>query len=137
MREQRIPPAFWYDLPVLAAVVLSWTTVSIAWAHILLSVALVAVIVLHLVTRRRRVRQLVTAPRKASRLLWNIGHVSLLLVALAVTITGVLRWVGVPREDAWHGGISYALLGMVVTHMWFIRRALWNRLTRRKSPVAR
>lgn len=129
----RLPPALVTDLPVLAAVVLCWLTISVAWAHLATGLALVGLIGLHLRPRWRRVQRLFRRSgrsrsyRRADR---RLGYWSFLAAAAGMTVTGLLRWAGVPPQRAWHGGASYLLLGLVVVHLWSIRRPLRARLAR-------
>lgn len=51
----------------------------------------------------------------------------------AVTVTGLLRWAGLPREAAWHGGTGYLLLTAAVWHVWLVRGRLRARTRPRRS----
>jgi hypothetical protein len=58
----------------------------------------------------------------------------LVSAALAVVVTGLLRWAGVPREDAWHGGTGYLLLTAVTWYLWLVRRRLRARMKPKPIP---
>jgi len=130
-RLRRLPPALVTDLPVLGLLVLCWLLVPIAWAHLATGLALAALIGVHLRTRPRpfarpfRHDRPLGSVRQLGR---RLGHWVFLAAAVAMTVTGLLRWAGVPPQYLWHGGISYLLLTLVVVHLWAIRRPLWARL---------
>ncbi len=81
-RRPRVPPALVTDLPVLAALVLCWLTISVAWAHLATGMALVGLIGVHLRPRWPQVRR-------------RLGYWSFLAAAAGMTVTGLLRWAGV------------------------------------------
>jgi hypothetical protein len=110
-------PAFTTDVPVLALLVAAWLTVPLFWAHVVTGLALIAVIGVHLLTRRRMPLRL--------------AYATFLIAATAMAATGLLRWAGVPHDYVWHGGISYLVLGLVSVHMWSVRRRLRARI---RSP---
>lgn len=120
-----LSPALVTDLPVLAGLVLCWLTIPVFWAHLATGLALIVLIGVHLRTRRRRVL--------SGRTRHRFGYGLLLLAATAMSATGLLRWAGVPPQQVWHGGISYLLLGLVVVHLWVVRRALRARTRRPRT----
>ena len=128
---RRLPPALVTDLPVLGLLVLCWLLVPIAWAHLATGLALAGLIGVHLRTRPRQVARLPLRDRRpgsARQAGRRLGYGVFLAAAAAMTVTGLLRWSGVPPQYVWHGGISYLLLTLVVVHLWSIRRPLRARL---------
>jgi hypothetical protein len=119
-------PAFTTDIPVLALLIAAWLTVSASWAHVLTGLALIAVIGIHLLTRRR-------VPMRCGRTRRRFTYGAFLVAATAMAATGLLRWAGIPPEYLWHGGISYLVLGVASVHVWSVRRRLRARL-RSRSP---
>jgi hypothetical protein len=112
------------DVPVLGAMVLAWLTIAVFWAHLAAGLLLVAVIALHLLTRHR-------LPWRSASSRHRLAYGVLLVAATAMAASGLLRWAGVPPQYVWHGGISYAVLGLVLVHVWSIRRALRARFRSR------
>jgi quinol-cytochrome oxidoreductase complex cytochrome b subunit len=118
---RRLPPAVVTDLPVLVALVLAWLTVAVFWAHLATGLLLIALITLHLYTRRR-------LPLRGARPRRRLAYGLFIVAAMAMAATGLLRWAEMPHEYAWHGGISYLVLGLVAVHLWSVRRALLARI---------
>lgn len=137
-RTRRVPPALVTDVPVLALLVICWLLVPVVWAHLTTGLALIGLIGVHLWTRRRRLGRFFRRNRpalSARRVARRFGYGLFLAAAAAMTVTGLLRWVGVAPQYVWHGGVSYFLLSMVVVHLWSIRRPLRARLrSDRGSP---
>ena len=106
---------------MLGALVLSWLTVPVFWAHLATGLSLIALIALHLSTRRR-------LPLHDGRQRRQLGYGLFLVAAAAMAATGLLRWAGVPPQYVWHGGLSYLVLGLVAVHLWAVRRALRARI---------
>ena len=128
---RRLPLALVTDLPVLGLLVLCWLLVPIAWAHLATGLALAALVGVHLRTRPRPFGRLFRGdhPSGSARQLGRrLGYGVFLATAVAMTVTGLLRWAGAPPQYVWHGGISYLLLTLVVVHLWSIRRPLRARL---------
>jgi hypothetical protein len=117
-------PALATDIPVLALLIVAWVTVPVFWAHVLTGLALIAVIGIHLLTRRR-------VPMRADRHRRRLAYAAFLLAASAMATTGLLRWVGIPPEYLWHGGLSYLVLGLASVHVWSVRRRLRARIRSR------
>lgn len=115
--KHRLPPAVATDLPVLILLVLAWVTVPVFWAHLATGLALIAIVGMHLYTRRR-------LPLRGVRARRRFAYAAFLIATTATAATGLLRWAGMPHQYVWHGGISYLLLGLVVVHLWSVRRAL-------------
>jgi hypothetical protein len=120
---RRLPPALATDTPVLAVLLLTWVTVAVFWAHLIAGLALIGVIGMHLCTRRR-------LPLRRVRMRRRLAYVLFLVAATTMAVTGLLRWAGVPAQYVWHGGVSYLVLGLVVVHLWSVRRALRARIRR-------
>jgi hypothetical protein len=120
-------PAFTTDIPVLALLIAAWLTVPVFWAHLLTGLALIAVIGMHLLTRRR-------VPLGGGQARRRLTYAAFLLAATAMATTGLLRWAGIPPEYVWHGGISYLVMGLASVHVWSVRRRLRARLRSRSSP---
>jgi hypothetical protein len=118
---RRLPPAVVTDLPVLVALIAAWLTVSVFWAHLAAGLLFIALVALHLSTRRR-------LPLCGAR---RLAYGVFIVAATAMAATGLLRWAGMPHRYAWHGGISYLVLGLVAVHLWSIRRALRARIRER------
>jgi len=118
---RRLPPAVVTDLPVLAALIAAWLTVAVFWAHLAIGLLLIAVIALHLYTRRwlpwRR-----AGPRR------RLAYGLFIVAATTMAATGLLRWAGTPPQYTWHGGVSYLVLALVAVHLWSVRRALLARI---------
>jgi hypothetical protein len=128
---RRLPPAVVTDLPVLVALIAAWLTVAVFWAHLATGLLLIALIALHLYTRRRLPLR-GAAPRR-----W-LAYGLFIVAATAMAATGLLRWAGMPPQYAWHGGIGYLVLGLVVVHLWSVRRALLARIRthrRERDPL--
>jgi hypothetical protein len=119
-------PAFTTDIPVLALLIVAWLTVPVFWLHLLTGLALIAVIGIHLLTRRG-------VPLGGGRARRRLIYTAFLLAATAMATTGLLRWAGIPPEYVWHGGISYFVMGLASVHVWSVRRRLRARL-RSRSP---
>ncbi len=126
---RRAPAALRTDVPVLAALLACWMTVSAPWAHLACGLGLVGLVGMHLRTRWRRVRALVL-PHSRPRGTWTTRavHAALVVAAAAAALTGVLRWAGLRPEQVWHGGTSYLLLGIAAVHLVVVRRRLRSRL---------
>jgi phosphatidylglycerophosphate synthase len=122
-------PAFVTDLPVLVLLIVAWVTVPVFWAHVITGLALIAVIGIHLLTRRR-------LPLRAGRVRRRVAYASFLLAATTMAATGVMRWAGIPPQYAWHGGISYLALGLALVHVWSVRRVLRARIRTRNPKEA-
>jgi hypothetical protein len=120
---RRLPPALVTDMPVLAVLLLTWVTIAVFWAHLIAGLALIGVIGMHLRTRRG-------LPLRRVRMRRRVAYVLFLVAATTMAVTGVLRWAGVPAQYLWHGGVSYLVLGLVVVHLWSVRRALRARIRR-------
>lgn len=136
-RLQRLPPAVVFDLPVLLILMICWATVAVALAHLITGLALIAMIMVHLASRRRRVGRLFRsshAPVTARKVVLRIGYLLFLVVATAMAVSGLLRWAGVPPLYVQHAASSYALLTLVAVHLVMVRRPLRARLMRKKNP---
>jgi hypothetical protein len=112
-------PGLWFDLPVALLLVVCWMTIPVAVAHIATGLAMVAAIAVHLATRRA-VLPRGSGPRR-------LAIVVLLVATAATLLTGVLRWVGLPREVVFHAVPGYLL----------VVAALWHVVGRRRAVVAR
>lgn len=136
-RVRRLPPALTTDVPVLVMLVACWMLVPVAWAHLATGFALVALILLHLWTRRGKIALLFRGDRRERRHRWSrrIAYVLFFLAAFLMTASGVMRWAGVPPEHSAHAATSTLLTAGVLLHLWFSRRALRARL-RRAVPSA-
>jgi hypothetical protein len=118
---RRLPPAVVTDVPVLGAMVLAWLTIAVFWAHLAAGLLLVALIAVHLRTRHR-------LPWRGGASRRRLAYGVFLVAATAMAASGLLRWAGIPPQYVWHGGISYAVLGLAVVHIWSVRRTLRARL---------
>lgn len=123
---RKVPPGLRTDVPVAVLVVASWLLVAADLAHLLTGVLATAAVVGHLVTRRPGALRRLRTPRGATA-----GLVA--LAALATLVSRLLRWFGVPPEQAGHAASGYALLGFMVTHVLTVRRSARVRLRRRSS----
>jgi hypothetical protein len=135
-RARGLPLALTTDIPVLIMLVACWMLVPVAWAHLATGFALVALILLHLWTRRGRIAQLFRGDRRTRRHRWGrrIAYVLFFLAAILMTASGVLRWAGLPPEHTAHAATSTLLLAGALAHIWSSRRALRARL-RRTAPA--
>ncbi|HYZ69752.1 MAG TPA: hypothetical protein VE666_18470 [Mycobacterium sp.] len=106
---------------MLVALIAAWLTVAVFWAHLATGLLLIALIALHLSTRRRLPLRGV-GPRR------GLAYGLFIVAATAMAATGLLRWAGVPHQYAWHGGISYLVLGLAAVQLWSVRRALLARI---------
>ena len=127
--KRRLPPAVLTDLPVLVVLVLAWVTVAVFWAHLATGMALIAIVGMHLYTRRR-------LPLHGGRARRRVAYALFLVAAAAVAVTGLMRLAGLPPRYVWHGGIGYLLLGLVAVHLWSVRRTLRARF-RPRTPRER
>lgn len=129
-----LPPAVRTDLPVLVAVLAGVVTVGSVVAHRGAAVAILVAAVAHLGTRRaqagRAVRVRLRGRRARAR---SVASWCVLLGLVAMTVTGVLRMAGVPREDAWHGGASWLFLAAVTVHLALVSDRLRARMRRRPA----
>lgn len=116
MRALRSRPVLLFDLPMLVLVIACWMTVAVWFAHVATGIALIVMAVAHLCTRK------LTVGKKP------IWWVLLVAGGLAMSVTGVLRMVGVPPLYANHALGSYLFLTVVVVHLVFIRRILTGRI---------
>jgi hypothetical protein len=132
-----VAPGLATDLPVLLVLVMSWLLVPVAWAHVATGLGLSALVLVHLRTRRGLARRVLRRPRPDRRSAVVAVVWILLAAAVAVSATGLLRWVGVPPEDTWHGGTGYVLLTAVLMHVWLVRGPLWARLRSRGATWRR
>lgn len=112
-------PGLWFDLPVALLLIVCWMTIPVGAAHIATGLALTAAIGVHLSTRRA------VFPRGS--LSRRIVVIVLVAAAAATLVTGVLRWVGLPRELVFHAVPGYLLVVAV----------LWHAVRRRRAVVAR
>jgi hypothetical protein len=112
-----LPPAYVTDVPVLVFLLLAWVTVPVFWAHVATGLTLIGLIGIHLLTRHRPPLRAGAAPRR-------LAYAAFLLAATAMAANGLMRWIGIPPQYAWHGGTSYLALGLVSVHLWSVRRVL-------------
>jgi len=115
----------WAEAPV--AVLLVGSVVSVGWPalHLALSGAWIVAVSWHLVSRAwpalrslgRRQRRL---PRQrlggTAWVQWTLA-IALILAAVGAALTGIARAGGVSRESAWHGGVSWLLVPLVLAHV--------------------
>jgi hypothetical protein len=125
-----VAPTLVTDLPVLAALVVSWSLVPVVWAHVATGLGLVGLVVVHLRTRRWPATRMRRRPRSSRRAADRAMSWALVTAVAAVTGTGLLRLVGASPEETWHGGTGYVLLAAVALHLWSVRRRLRVRLHR-------
>ncbi|MFC4494869.1 hypothetical protein ACFPA8_12060 [Streptomyces ovatisporus] len=137
-RVRDLPPALTTDVPVLVMLVACWMLVPVAWAHLATGFALVALILLHLWTRRGRIAQLFRGDRRTRRHRWSrrSAYVLFFLAAILMTASGVMRWAGLPPEHTAHAATSTLLLAGALAHIWASRRALRARLRRTAGAAA-
>ena len=135
-RVRKLPLALTTDIPVLVMLVVCWMLVPVAWAHLATGFALVALILIHLWTRRGQISQLFRGDRRTRRHRWSrrIAYGLFFLAALLMTASGVMRWAGMPPEHTAHAATSTMLLVGALAHLWASRRALRARL-RRTAPA--
>ncbi len=126
-RRRRLAPALVTDMPVLLAFVGCWVLIPVGWAHLVTGIAMAGLVVVHLRTRRGLARRLLHRPRSVRRVAAQATSWLVVAAAAAVTVTGLLRWAGLPPEYTWHGGTGWALTGAVTVHLWLVRRPLWAR----------
>lgn len=129
-RRRRLAPALVTDLPVLVAFVGCWVLVPVGWAHVVTGIAMAGLVVVHLRTRRGLPRRLLRRPWPLRRFAAQASSWLVVAAAAAVTVTGLLRWAGLPPEHTWHGGTGWVLLGAATVHLWQMRRPLRARLHR-------
>jgi len=115
---------------VLAALVVSWSSVPVVWAHVATGLGLVGLVVVHLRTRPWPATRMRRRPRPGRRAADRAMSWALVTAVAAVTGTGLLRLVGASPEETWHGGTGYVLLAAVALHLWSVRRRLRVRLHR-------
>jgi hypothetical protein len=125
-----VPPALVTDLPVLSALVVSWSSVPVVWAHVATGLGLVGLVVVHLRTRPWPATRMRQRPRPGRRAADRALSWAPVTAVAAVTGTGLLRLVGASPEETWHGGTGYVLLAAVALHLWSVRRRLRVRLHR-------
>lgn len=130
---RRRAPGWLWDLPLLVLLVVCWMTIPLAAAHIVTGLALAAWAVAHLLTRPGRYLRVAGSGVRPRVAAWRSGHLLLILVALAMTVSGVLRWAGIPREYAGHAIASYTLVLFALVHLVLVRRSLRVRLQTRSA----
>jgi hypothetical protein len=114
----------WFDVPVALLLIFCWMTIPVAAAHIATGLGLIAAVAVHLATRRA-VFPRGSTPRRTA-------VVVLLAATLATVVTGVLRWIGLPREVVFHAVPGYLLVVAVLWHAARRRRAILARLRPRR-----
>ncbi|MBZ4016098.1 hypothetical protein [Streptomyces purpurogeneiscleroticus] len=136
---RRLPPALTTDLPVLVMLVACFMLVPLYWAHIVTGVALIVLTAIHLWTRRGKVARLLRGDRRTALRRWRrrSGYMLFFLAALLMTVTGGMRWAGMPPDDTGHAAVSTMLIVAAVPHLWVSRRALRARLRVRRTGGAR
>lgn len=129
-RWRPVPVGYRTDLPVLLATLTCWVLLPVYLAHLATGLGLIVISVHHLRTRLPRVRRVFRRRRHAGvRPLWHrIVSCLLLLSTLAMAVSGLLRWAGIPPEYAHHASSGYAMLTMAVIHMLAVARPLRARL---------
>ncbi|MCH6159360.1 hypothetical protein [Streptomyces marispadix] len=135
---RRPPLALTTDIPVLVMLVACWMLVPVAWAHLATGFALAALILVHLWTRRGLVAGLFRGDRRTRGHRWGrrLAYGLFFLAAIAMTVSGVMRWAGMPPEHTAHAATSTMLLAGALVHLWASRRALRARLRRDGSTSA-
>ncbi|MGQ0716818.1 MAG: hypothetical protein ACT4NP_05765 [Pseudonocardiales bacterium] len=110
------------EVALAGALLGSFLTIPVYWAHLTFGVAFVLLVLAH-IGRRRRVYLAVLRRRRRRAV------VSAVLVASAVvmTVSGVVQWAGVTAAISWHGASSMLLILLGTVH------AL-RRVRRRRAP---
>ncbi|TDE52837.1 DUF4405 domain-containing protein [Nonomuraea mesophila] len=101
--------------------------------HSLVGLVLVSAVALHLFDQRawisRTVRRALSRRglHKAVRRV-GVRDGSLLIAGLALVVTGLVQWSGVPAAKPWHSTATVAFLITAGVHLWGNRRRLAHRI---------
>ncbi|GAA4512647.1 hypothetical protein [Brevibacterium yomogidense] len=121
------------ELPV--AVLLALAALSVAWpgTHLAASVLWLLAVVWNVQTRViPSLRNWVTR-RRPSRLRLASSRLVLVLAA-AVTVSGIARWAGASPSQTWHGGLSWTLLTAVALRVALVKGATLRRRPNKRGP---
>jgi ABC-type thiamin/hydroxymethylpyrimidine transport system permease subunit len=118
---------WWVHLGLIVTTVVSLVLEPVLTVHIGLGLAFVALVVAHLVQRRRTSTALLRRLPDISRSAGRLALVDALLAALTIAMfaSGVWDWaLGHPTRIRWHAITGVVLAGLLVVHT--VRR--WRRL---------
>ena len=116
------------SLIVIGVTSVVFEPISIA-IHSVAGLIFVAIVGPHLWDRRRWIRGTFARIRQRRRMpavrRWNLAQgLLLLLLAVAVTVSGLWDWLGVPTKIRYHAITGVVLIGVATWHAWTRRRAL-------------
>lgn len=105
------PHVGWLEIAVAVTLLGSLLTIRWPWAHLSFGGTFTVLAAIHVARRRRIYRAIL-------RRSWRRAIVSSLLVgsAIAMAVSGVVQWPGVPAAIPWHGATSMLLLLMAIGH---------------------
>jgi len=131
-RWRDVPPAWRLDLPVAAVLLVCWLLVPVAWAHLLVGLGMLGVVMVHLRTRpgRQVGRRGKSWGLAARHIVGSRVTAVLVVLVVASTLTGLLRAAGLSATQTYHGAVSYLLLIVAMVHIWRTRGLLGRRLHR-------
>ncbi|MEO3890567.1 hypothetical protein [Nonomuraea sp. B5E05] len=101
--------------------------------HSVVGLAVASVVVLHLVDQRGWIKRTVRRLRSRRGLRGTMRRVGirdglLLAAGIALTITGLVQWSGVPAARPWHSTATVAFLVTAGVHLWGNRHRLARRV---------
>jgi hypothetical protein len=121
---------WWVHLGLMASVIVSLVFEFILTVHIVVGLIFVALVVCHLVQRRRistkllrRLTQLTTAQSRLGRM--AVSDALLAVLTLAMLVSGFVDVaLGHPTQIRWHALLGVALSVYLVVHTWRRRKRL-------------
>lgn len=127
------------SLIVIGVTSVVFEPISIA-IHSIVGLIFVAIVGPHLWDRRRWIRGTFARIRHRRRMpaaqRWNLAQgLVLLLLAVAVTVSGLWDWLGVPTKIRYHAITGVVLIGVATWHAWTRRRALVRWGSGRRRPA--
>lgn len=116
----------WLELSVLTTLFVSFMTIPLEIPHLVSSGIWIALTGLH-VYRRRNIYLSVLRRGQRAR---SVASTILVVLAVVVTVSGLVQWAGVLAAVPWHAGSSVLLMAVAAGHA---ARRLW----RRRPPALR
>lgn len=130
-RGDRAPDVGWLELAIAITLLGSLLTIPLPWANLSLGGAFTVLAAVHVAGRHRLYLAILRRSRRRATV------TSLLLgSAIAMTVSGLVQWPGVPAAIPWHGATSMLLLLLTIGHATRrLRRRKRARAGRRAQPT--